>query len=884
MTSVFVLHAIEDQALASKVAEALLLEGHAVRKDLSRIEREPGPMIVVWSPAATRDQSVVDWTAVMMERELLIPVCVGLPINPEEFESTPPIDLSGWGGDLDDPRWRFVMDEVALMDQREQLHDGEVWSDASTPIPEAAADSIEPQQSLEPETLERPADEPPAAPAEPQFIQETFLEWPAPALEQVAAEAVSSLEKEGDWDTPEDVQTAEPAPYETDFLQGELFSEGGANEARDTGVYMPSGFSPRQVLWGGGALLLATALGALTVGSIMLNRPAQVQDPVNGPMAATEEPAPAVIDPVEEPQIAVAQVRGERFVVPDATVDKAPDPAPTAVTAPTLDLAAADDVPSPSLADLTPRPPTLAPSRQATVDEAAPAESLVQLALIDEGFIGEGDVSYEPEETSITAEAPAGDFVGVEQQTGAGSFDALADAALDDDLAANELDSLVAVVALETNANTDVTESSNLGAYLRDCFDCPDMASLPAGSFMMGAAADESCGGLDHHRKDPAIVALMDQDTRLGQVPRERITQHEIPVVDGLASSERNPLFGLAAGDLELVRPACNRPDRKRGGEPDGDRDPVAPDHVRQGQPGNRRIGRRRAEGPAALLCRLPGELARHRVGGDALPSGGLRHRPGLFFGHIARADDQRHAKFVGAVDPRHDLAVFERHRDRLAGHQVGDFLGEHVGTVLFEQGRRLAFGFRGLEGLPRLGLLRDLSADALVAHLHHHRMHRGVLVERKEIARVQRPVCRVEEDLADAYGRKIALDVTLDLGLQDRQRDLGAAHLGDEVPAQRRVRIDLRAQKRRESGDQHGADQVSDGLKRHDLSPFLRVDWMAGCRSSAAITPSRKSSRRGALISSGVIRCTAVQVRAEPSSQSQTAVATLVVTTPGRR
>ena len=73
-----------------------------------------------------------------------------------------------------------------------------------------------------------------------------------------------------------------------------------------------------------------------------------------------------------------------------------------------------------------------------------------------------------------------------------GSFDALADAALDDDLAANELDSLVAVVALETNANTDVTESSNLGAYLRDCFDCPDMASLPAGSFMMGAAPGES--------------------------------------------------------------------------------------------------------------------------------------------------------------------------------------------------------------------------------------------------------------------------------------------------------------------------------------------------------------------------------------------------------
>jgi hypothetical protein len=79
---------------------------------------------------------------------------------------------------------------------------------------------------------------------------------------------------------------------------------------------------------------------------------------------------------------------------------------------------------------------------------------------------------------------------------------------------------------------------------------------------------------------------------------------------------------------------------------------------------------------------------------------------------------------------------------------------------MLFQQRRSFAFGFRFLEGLPRLHDFLDLGAGDLVANAHGHGMYGGTAVQGKEVARVHRLIRRIQETLLESHMRDIAAHV----------------------------------------------------------------------------------------------------------------------------
>lgn len=137
MSAVTVLCAPRDEAFANQIADALARRGHTPRRPAGAFhegELAPGDdaAIVVWSNAALRIARLHQQARAALERGTLIPVAVGGALPPGEFEALPPVDLSGWVGDEDDPRWRFVLEEIEIASARQRQM-------ASAPPPEEAA-------------------------------------------------------------------------------------------------------------------------------------------------------------------------------------------------------------------------------------------------------------------------------------------------------------------------------------------------------------------------------------------------------------------------------------------------------------------------------------------------------------------------------------------------------------------------------------------------------------------------------------------------------------------------------------------------------------------------------------------------------------------------
>ncbi len=157
MSVISVLHAPRDEALGRKIADALSRHGHAPR----RISGDPhtgdlaladNAAIIIWSAAAMRLERLHQQARDALERGALIPVTVGGAPAPAGFEELAPVDLSGWPGDDNDPRWRFVLDEISLAARRQSLEDTDVWA-----APEATPDALD-DPSLEIPVLEQPAE------------------------------------------------------------------------------------------------------------------------------------------------------------------------------------------------------------------------------------------------------------------------------------------------------------------------------------------------------------------------------------------------------------------------------------------------------------------------------------------------------------------------------------------------------------------------------------------------------------------------------------------------------------------------------------------------------------------------------------------------------
>lgn len=258
MPAVSVLHSPRDEALGEKIADALSRQGHKTRclgEDplAGDLMLEDGAAIVIWSNATAKLARLHVQAREALERGALIPVTVGGARAPSGFEKLQPVDLSGWGGDENDPRWRFVLEEVTLAAQRIGLKDGSVW--AEPPVDPAPVEPDAPES----ETIEYEIDEAPA-PDEGEHV-----DW--------------------DIDPPvRDEETAAPINVEASYhISAEHYWPETPALAKK-----PVRFRARQVVLGGGFALFALTAAAVVFGPALLSPPASID------IASTENEPPSI--------------------------------------------------------------------------------------------------------------------------------------------------------------------------------------------------------------------------------------------------------------------------------------------------------------------------------------------------------------------------------------------------------------------------------------------------------------------------------------------------------------------------------------------------------------------------------------------------------------
>lgn len=115
MSNVKLLFAPETSGVARRIAEALSESGHEA---VDGAARGATASIVVWSPGAGASSEILHEARLALSRRVLVPVTVSKAPPPPSFEHLWPMDLTGWGGEAEDPRWRFVLDEIELAARR----------------------------------------------------------------------------------------------------------------------------------------------------------------------------------------------------------------------------------------------------------------------------------------------------------------------------------------------------------------------------------------------------------------------------------------------------------------------------------------------------------------------------------------------------------------------------------------------------------------------------------------------------------------------------------------------------------------------------------------------------------------------------------------------
>ena len=130
MAHISILYAVENQPFATKLERVLIEMGHVVSRrevdgDACAIlgvgDGDPDAMIVIWSNQSVSSPVVISEAREALARRILTPVAIGKIEPPASFHHLWPIDLSGWSGALEDPRWRFVVDEVNLSIRRSEI-------------------------------------------------------------------------------------------------------------------------------------------------------------------------------------------------------------------------------------------------------------------------------------------------------------------------------------------------------------------------------------------------------------------------------------------------------------------------------------------------------------------------------------------------------------------------------------------------------------------------------------------------------------------------------------------------------------------------------------------------------------------------------------------
>lgn len=362
MSRVRLLFAPENTGFADKLAVALAQSGY----DPSTDDDPASAALVVWSQASAASKPILSAARSALARRVLVPVALGKTPPPPSFEHLWPMDLAGWNGRPDDPRWKFVLDELELATRR-----GVVFR------PAAANDRGAPPRT------EIPVEAPPAAPLAP----------PATPAEDRLAEPVPRLFAD------ERVETIRPRPKFPKIAVG-------------------AGFAV--------AALAGAGVAALMIGVSDGRRATSAKDdPVVAFVAPPRREAVAL-----EPEITAA---------PTGTIDPSTDELREGDADRALDHQHTDDL--------------------AAVEESAPA--LATPALTE-------PVSAAPETAPVEA------------------LPAIPAAAAE----AAEADPIAGLAWSATGSPGE--EKVSYGRYLRDCVDCPDLAEIDAGSFLMGAAAGDA--------------------------------------------------------------------------------------------------------------------------------------------------------------------------------------------------------------------------------------------------------------------------------------------------------------------------------------------------------------------------------------------------------
>lgn len=156
---------------ADKIAKALLRAGYKLDPgsfDPDRIDA----VVVLWTGVALDKPSLIDAARQAWNARRLTPVSIGRVEPPFGSREVTPMDLAGWRGDDEDPRWRFVLSDIEALQARARLEQPE------EPI---AAAPVKADRPAEP--TPEPASEPAPDPLDNLFTdEETPPHHPARAL------------------------------------------------------------------------------------------------------------------------------------------------------------------------------------------------------------------------------------------------------------------------------------------------------------------------------------------------------------------------------------------------------------------------------------------------------------------------------------------------------------------------------------------------------------------------------------------------------------------------------------------------------------------------------------------------------------------------------
>lgn len=149
MGEIFIIHAADARSFACRAAAQLAAEGYSVlRRDAAEAAddiADTGPVIAVWSPGLSGLGHSIEALRRALAQRILVPIAIAGAEPPSAFAGLWPIDLDGWDGDGDDPRWQFVRDEIKLAQLRAETEGAERRKPQAAPRPRRV---VEPSSTL----------------------------------------------------------------------------------------------------------------------------------------------------------------------------------------------------------------------------------------------------------------------------------------------------------------------------------------------------------------------------------------------------------------------------------------------------------------------------------------------------------------------------------------------------------------------------------------------------------------------------------------------------------------------------------------------------------------------------------------------------------------